>query len=269
MILFHVFSIPTKYNSMCLIAFSYKNHQKYPFILATNRDEFYKRPTQKAHVWKTSPKILAGKDEKAGGTWLGISEKGRFAALTNHRQMDDIREDTISRGIIVKDFLLSDKDPIDLLATLQEKGDQFNGFNLIAGTFDDLYYFSNRKAGVQKIQPGNHALSNAFLDTPWPKTEAALHSLEEILKDDEPDEEQLFTMLQDDQRYSEELLPDTGLSKEMEKAVSSVFIKTDDYGTRSSTVIFVDKKKNVKLVEKSYNPDTTQSEETVKFNVEV
>lgn len=254
---------------MCLIVFSFKNHPEYPFILAANRDEFYGRPTQAAHIWQTSPKIVAGKDEKAGGTWLGISKNGRFAALTNHRKMDDIKEDTTSRGIIVKDFLLSRDNPRKYLAELQKKGDQFNGFNLIAGTFNDLYYISNRKEGVHKIQPGNHAVSNAFLDTPWPKTEEVSESFSKIVKEERVDEEKLFNMLQSDKTYPLEKLPDTGLAKDLEKAVSSIFIETDNYGTRSSTIVTVDNNRTVHFAEKSYIPGSKETGKIVRFDFEV
>ncbi|NBC04541.1 MAG: hypothetical protein GVY20_12660 [Bacteroidetes bacterium] len=249
---------------MCLIVFSYKEYQNYPFILATNRDEFYDRPTQAAHVWQTSPKILAGKDLKAGGTWLGISENGRFAALTNHRKMDDIKEDTISRGTIVKDFLLHKGNPREYLAELQRAGDKFNGFNLLAGTFDNLFYMSNKKEGVFKVQPGNHALSNAFLNTPWPKTEESSTAFKKVLDEGEPLEDKLFEILLNDQRYSSDKLPDTGLSKDMEKAVSSVFIETDKYGTRSSTVIIVDNKMRVRFAERTYIPGSKETDQIVR-----
>lgn len=255
---------------MCLIVFSYKHYNEYPFVLAANRDESYSRPTEVAHVWKTSPKILAGKDLKAGGTWLGISENGRFAALTNHRQMDDIKEDTTSRGIIVKDFLLSEGNPREYLGELQRDGHKFNGFNLIAGTISDLYYMSNKKEGIFKVQPGNHALSNAFLNTPWPKTEHSLEALETILETTgSPDEERLFSMLLNDQRYPIEMLPDTGLSKEAEKAVSSVFIETDDYGTRSSTLIIVDKNMKVHFAERTYIAGSKKTDQTVRKTFEL
>lgn len=249
---------------MCLIVFSYQQYEDYPFVLAANRDESYDRPTEKAHVWQTSPKILAGKDKKAGGTWLGISENGRFAALTNHRQMDDIREDTISRGTIVKDFLLSDGEPRAYLAELQRNGHKFNGFNLIAGTFDNLFYMSNKKEGIFKIQSGNHALSNAFLNTTWPKTEDSAQSFKKILRDGKPGEEQLFNLLLKDQTYPVEKLPYTGLPKDVEKAVSSIFIETDDYGTRSSSLVLVDRNMKVHFAERTYKPGTKQVDETVR-----
>lgn len=254
---------------MCLIVFSYKEYQNYPFVFAANRDEFYTRPTDAAHVWETTPKILAGRDRKAGGTWLGISENGRFAALTNHRQMDDIKEDTTSRGIIVKDFLLSEGNPREYLAELQRNGHKFNGFNLIAGTFNDLFYMSNKKDGIFKVQPGNHALSNAFLNTPWPKTEKSSQAFKKILDEGGPDEEKLFNMLQNDQRYPHEKLPDTGLPKEMEKAVSSVFIETDDYGTRSSTIVIVDKSMHVRFIEKTYAPGSKETDQVVRKSFEL
>lgn len=249
---------------MCLIVFSYQQLKDYPFILAANRDEFYDRPTKAAYVWQTSPKILAGKDLKAGGTWLGISEKGRFAALTNHRKMDNMKEDTTSRGIIVKDFLLHEGNPREYLTELQRNGNKFNGFNLIAGTFDDLYYISNEKKGIFEIQPGNHSLSNAFLNTPWPKSKESSAAFKEVLESGEPDEEKLFNLLKSDQRYPIEKLPDTGLPKYMEKAVSSVFIETEGYGTRSSTVIIVDSKMRVRFIEKTYVPGSKETYQTIK-----
>lgn len=254
---------------MCLIVFSYKQYDEYPFVLAANRDESYTRPTEAAHEWQTSPKILAGKDLKAGGTWLGISKNGRFAALTNHRQMDDIKEDTISRGIIVKDFLLSDGNPREYLSELQHNGHKFNGFNLIAGTFEDLFYMSNKKEGIFKVQPGNHALSNAFLNTPWPKTEESSQALEKVLNEGEPDEEKLFKLLLNDQRYPIEKLPDTGLPKDMEKAVSSVFIETENYGTRSSTLVIVDKSMKMRFAEKTYIPGSKEVDHTVRTTFEL
>ncbi len=269
MILFHIYVLLNKAKIMCLIVFSYKQHNDYPFVLAANRDESYTRPTEKAHVWQTSPKILAGKDKKAGGTWLGISEKGRFAALTNHRQMDDIKEDTTSRGIIVKDFLLSKGNPREYLAELQRNGDNFNGFNLIAGTFDNLFYLSNKKEGIFKVQPGNHALSNAFLNTPWPKTVDSSRAFEKILNEGEPNEEQLFKLLLNDQRYPIEKLPYTGLPKDVEKAVSSIFIETDNYGTRSSTVVIVDQNRKVRFAERTFVPGTKKVDETVRKTFEL
>ncbi|MDZ7719954.1 MAG: NRDE family protein [Balneolaceae bacterium] len=254
---------------MCLLVFSYKQYTDYPFVFAANRDESYSRPTKAAHVWQTTPKILAGKDQKAGGTWLGISENGRFAALTNYRQMDDIKEDTTSRGIIVKDFLLYKGKPREYLAELQRVGDKFNGFNLIAGTFDNLFYMSNRKEGIFKVQPGNHALSNAFLNTSWPKTEESSRALEKILREGEPDEDKLFKLLMNDQRYPIETLPDTGLPKDKEKAVSSVFIETDKYGTRSSTIVIVDKNNRVQFAEKTYIPGSKKTNKIVRKSFEL
>lgn len=183
--------------------------------------------------------------------------------------MDDIKEDTTSRGIIVKDFLLSDDNPRKYLAELQKKDEQFNGFNLIAGFFYDLYYVSNKTEGVYKINPGIHSISNAFLNTSWPKTKQASGSFKKILDEEGPDEEKLFTMLQNDKRYPVEELPDTGLPKETERAVSSVFIETENYGTRSSTIVAVDNEKNVHFAERTYIPGSKKSDKTVGFDFKV
>ncbi len=241
---------------MCLIVFSYKLHPNYPFILAGNRDEFYKRPTQPAHRWKTEPVIYAGKDLKDGGTWLGFTDTGRFAALTNFRDMKNLSKTAPSRGEIVTSFLLSKKNVEDTLQQLNEKADLYNGFNLIAGTFDKLFYLSNQKDEIEEINPGIHAISNAYLNTPWPKTTRAHKQFKNVLASDELDENAIFDLLKDTTRYPIDVLPKTGLPDEMECAVSSAFIQTEDYGTRSTSIIMVDQQMNAKLIEHTYEPGT-------------
>tara|TARA_R100001143_G_scaffold58746_1_gene56828 strand:- start:39468 stop:40256 length:789 start_codon:yes stop_codon:yes gene_type:complete len=252
---------------MCLIVFAYKYHPQYPLILAGNRDEFHQRPTQKLHVWDGDPKILAGKDLKAGGTWLGINQHGKFAAVTNYRDLSNIKKNAPSRGSIVTEILNSDLSTKEKLSDMAPDFSKYNGFNLIAGTVDDLYYGSNHDHSFQKIKPGLYGISNASLNTPWPKTNSALENFSTVLNNGQPDSNEIFDLLSDTNRYPKEMLPKTGLSPEMEKAVSSVFILTEDYGTRSSALLFFDKSGNVKFTEKTYSPGTTEVTNTEEFHL--
>lgn len=243
---------------MCLIVFAYKYHPKYPFILAGNRDEFYARPTQKLHEWSSDPKIYAGKDSKEGGTWLGINENGKMAAITNFRDLTKIEENAPSRGNIATDILLSNEPIAKQLSDLKHEYQKYNGFNLIAGDLHNLYYLTNEKDQIYKIQPGLYGISNAFLNTPWPKTNDALQLFTSALNGDIPNEAGIFELLGNTATYPDHMLPKTGLSPEMEKAVSSIFIKTEDYGTRSSALIMIDQKANVKFIEKTYRPGSIE-----------
>lgn len=245
---------------MCLIVFAYKYHPEYPFILAGNRDEFHQRPALGIHMWDTDPLIVAGKDKKAGGTWLGVNENGRVAAITNYRDIQSIRENTPSRGEIIPKFLLSGEDTYHTLDHIEKRAGLYNGFNLIAGSIDELYYLSNHGHSLQAVEPGIHVISNAALNTPWPKSEWAKSRFNKLLKSGSLDEESLFDMLKNSDRYPPEQLPDTGLSEEMERAVSSVFILTENYGTRSSALVTIDRSNHLNFTERVYLPGTKITE---------
>jgi uncharacterized protein with NRDE domain len=254
---------------MCLIVFAYKAHPDYPFILAANRDEFYKRPTKTAHEWKTDPNLIAGKDLKAGGTWLGLTENGRIAALTNYRNLNEIKENTPSRGEIITRFLLNKENPAKSLDKIHQTSELYNGFNLIAGTLDKLFYISNKKESIYKIEPGYHAISNAFLNTSWPKSDWAREKLKSCLETNGLNEEQMFSLLLDTRQYPPEKLPQTGLSAELEKTVSSVFIQSENYGTRSSTLVYMNGNGEVTFVERTFRPGTQQVETEKRYKLNV
>lgn len=249
---------------MCLIVFAYKT-ENFPFLLAGNRDEFYTRPTRRAQFWKQYPSLLAGKDLKAGGTWMGVTKSGKFAALTNFRDINSIKENAPSRGHIVKNFLISDIPPGVYLTSLDENSEKYNGFNLIAGTVEELFYVNNQQQGVKKLQPGFYSISNAFLNTDWPKTKNALHKFKEVVHPGNFDKEDLFKILLDSNTYPPEMLPSTGLSEEMEKAVSSIFIQTPEYGTRCSTIIQAKKNGNLSFSERTYKPGSKHLQHTAEF----
>jgi uncharacterized protein with NRDE domain len=252
---------------MCLAVFSYKTEADFPLILATNRDEFYSREAKPAHFWDDYPDLLAGKDTKAGGTWLGITKTNRFAAITNYRDIDRIKPDAPSRGDLVKNYLISELSVLEYYESVQSDLKRYNGFNLILGQPDDLYYFNNQKPGLQKLTPGFYSLSNAFLNTSWPKTDRALADLKRMFKDGIPSKERLLQLLQNKQRYPNELLPETGLRPEMERVVSSIFITSEEYGTRCSTLIYVSRNGDTEFTEVTYHPGSTDPVHTVTFQL--
>ena len=230
---------------MCLIALAYKVHPRFPLIVAANRDEFLDRPAEPAHWWSDAPDILAGRDERAGGTWLGITKSGRFAAITNYRDMRMDFPQGPSRGMLVRQALEEGIDPKDTAA--------YAGFNLVYGAFDELRYHNNINGTDEPLAPGIHGLSNHFLDTPWPKVVKAKQETERLLKLPEAEmKDGLFSLLADDGTAPDKTLPDTGLPLEMERAASSIFIKSPGYGTRCSTVLLVDKEGMVRFEERNF-----------------
>src|SRR6056297_830636 len=251
---------------MCLIVFAFNHHPKFPVIFAANRDEFYAREAQKAHFWDTKPAVLAGKDLRAGGTWLGVSEKGDFGAITNFRDLDNPREGDRSRGEIIPEFLTRENSPQQKLRQLIQESQHYAGFNLLAGNSERLYYLSNVSGDMQTVAPGIHGISNAYLDTPWPKVEVAKSECKQAIKPTRIDRDMIFRFLKNSDTYPEESLPSTGLSPEMEKAISPIFIETEGYGTRCSTLLTIDRPGNVHFTEKTYPVDGDSSEEVKEFS---
>jgi uncharacterized protein with NRDE domain len=237
---------------MCLIVFAYKSHPKYKFIFAANRDEFYDRPTKQADYWKDHPELLAGKDLQAGGTWMGITKQGRFAAVTNYRDLKNIKKDAPSRGMLTLDFLNNDISAEQYYENIKPSLQDYNGFNLILGSIDELFYFSTHTNGVKKLEPGIYGLSNAVLNTDWPKVQKSKAGLSILLKHDEVHPWELLSILNDTLIAKEEDLPDTGVGMEWEKVLSSIFIQSPKYGTRCSTAVIVDKENNLRFAEKTF-----------------
>lgn len=228
---------------MCVIYLAYEYHPRYPLILAANRDEFYDRPTRPAALWEDEPQIFAGRDLLSGGTWLGITRGGRFAAVTNFRD-PNAPIGSLSRGRLVSDFLRSSEAPREYLEKVQPQSGEYSGFNLFVGRFDEdvreLFYFSSRSGPITQLSAGVYGLSNNLLDVPWPKVVTGKARFEEIISSDHINNERLFTLLSDVATADECDLPHTGIPPEREKALSAIFIKTPDYGTRCSTVLKFD-----------------------------
>ncbi|MRR36164.1 NRDE family protein [bacterium] len=239
---------------MCLILFALDAHPRYRLVLAANRDEFYDRPTAPAAFRDDAPHILAGRDLQDGGTWCGITTGGRFAAVTNYRDPQAHREGLRSRGKLVADYLRGEMSPDAWLEQLRREGNGYNGFNLVFGDGGGLHYFSNHGGLPSTVAPGIHGLSNHLLDTPWPKVTRGKQALAELLTaggELAPDD--LFAILADRTVAPDHLLPDTGVGMERERLLSPLFITSPAYGTRSSTVILIDRNNTCTFVERSFN----------------
>jgi len=254
---------------MCLIVFAYKKHPEFDLVFAANRDEFYKRPTRPARFWDDYPDLLAGKDLTAGGTWMGVNRRGQFAALTNYRDPSITKENPPSRGKIVLDYLTRQSNPAAYLKNLHQNAAAYMGFNILTGTHDHLLHYSNQEGKINRVEPGVHGLSNHLLDTPWPKVEQAKAELEMVMKNNHFTEEAIFDVLKNDQPAADEQLPDTGIPKDMEKKVSPVFIKGENYGTRSSTILLIGKGGNVIFEERRFKSGTQVIDDTNRFEFEI
>jgi uncharacterized protein with NRDE domain len=240
---------------MCLVLIALDSHRDYSLIVAANRDEFYDRPTAPAGFWTDAPAVLAGRDLKAGGTWLGIDRRGRVAAVTNYRQGE--REDPAprSRGRLVSDFLTGDASALEHMERVQSEAGLYNGFNLIAGDARGFFYYSNREGRVRSLTPGVYGLSNHLLDTPWPKVAATKSAFGALLTGRASElTADLFALLSDRSRPADDLLPSTGIGREWERLLSSAFITSGGYGTRSSTVVLVGRDGRIVFIERSFGP---------------
>jgi uncharacterized protein with NRDE domain len=236
---------------VCLIAFAWRAHRDYRLVVAANRDEWFRRPSAPAGFWDDHRGLLAGRDLEAGGTWLGITLQGKFAAITNYRNPSDRRADAPTRGRLVSDYLAGTEPPRDYMAGLARKASQYNGFSMLAGNLESLHFLSNRGGKATAVRPGLHGLSNHLLDTPWPKVEKGKAKLAAALAGS-LDAEALLAAL-DDTEPAQGSLPDTGVGPEMEERLSAIrILPAGGYGTRCSTVLAFGENGRVEFYERSY-----------------
>ena len=240
---------------MCLIVVACRAHPQFPLVVIANRDEFYERPTEPAAFWQDAPDILAGRDRREGGTWLGVTRSGRFAAVTNFRRGLEQRSDARSRGGLVSGYLFGDGSAEDYCAEVGLRAADYNGFNLIAGGINEIGYVSSEAPHAHLLADGIHGLSNHLLDTPWPKVERTKLAVAEILGREAFAAEQLLGVLADGNHPADAQLPDTGVGLELERKLSPVFIGSEDYGTRSSTVLTIRDDGLVTFMERSFGPE--------------
>jgi uncharacterized protein with NRDE domain len=226
---------------MCLLVFAWMQHSRYRLVAAANRDEFHDRPAAPLAWWPDDSRVLAGRDLRAGGTWLGATRDGRFGVLTNFRDLEPPpAPDAPSRGRLVPDYLGSSEKPASFLAQLDGSAAGYAGFNLLVGDARELGYLSNREElGPRSLAPGVYGLSNHRLDTPWPKLVRSKERLAAELGMGEPRIDGLFAILDEREPATGEALPATGLPAELERAMSSPFVLHERYGTRCSTVLLV------------------------------
>ena len=260
---------------MCLLSFRWLDHPTYTLVFAGNRDEAYRRPTRPAQFWDEDPTLLAGRDLKAGGTWMGVTRTGRWAVITNVRDPSRQRPDAPSRGHLVTDYLQSTVSPNEFGAVLADETSRYNGFNLLVGTPTECVYVSTERDEAESVSPGIHGLSNAELDTSWPKTDRAK---QRMLRLTQPrsltngrgsvDPSGLLDMLDDREPFPVEQLPDTGVGEEPEKMLSPLFITSDEYGTRASTVLLISKSGRVTFVERTFVRGEAERTRTFTFQIQ-
>jgi uncharacterized protein with NRDE domain len=245
---------------MCLLVLAWKQHPRYRLVLAGNRDEFHDRPAAPLGWWQDDARILAGRDLKAGGTWLGVARSGRFGVVTNYRDLQAPIEGAPSRGQLVPRFLTGATSPKEFLDDLRGAAPRYSGFNLLVGGGRALYYFSNRgPADPTVLAPGIYGLSNHLLDTPWPKLSRTRERFEALLAQADVSAEDLFAMLGDRQPAPPAQLPSTGLPGDWERIVSSPFVVNERYGTRCSSVLLVERNGRTILHERRFDAAAIQT----------
>jgi uncharacterized protein with NRDE domain len=228
-------------------------HPDYRLILAANRDEFYDRPTAPLDYWVDNPDVLAGRDLKCNGTWLGVTKTGRIAAATNFREPQPHLAKAPSRGSLVSDYLMGRTAAQVYLKQVKKIGLRYNGFNLIAGDLSGLYYCANRAKRIQKLTAGLYGISNHLLDTPWPKIRKGKAALQDQLNGRQKiDIEKIFNILADRSLAPDNELPQTGVSPEWERILSPLFITSDVYGTRCSSIVLMEKSGRIMLIERTF-----------------
>jgi uncharacterized protein with NRDE domain len=241
---------------MCLLIAAHRACPGYRLIVAANRDEFHGRATAAAEHWSDQPAILAGRDLEGGGTWLGLNVAGRFATVTNVRSANPVRRGPRSRGLIVSDFLLADHDAHTYVRQLMPAACDYDGFNLLAWDGSALSWLSNQASAPRTLSPGIYALSNAMLDTPWPKTERLRRTFMQVMDKHAHDPvPALLAVLRDTAQADDTQLPDTGIGADRERWLSSIFIEGETYGTRCSSVLTISDAGQVNFHERRYDRD--------------
>ena len=244
---------------MCLIIFAYQADSRYSLVVAANRDEFFNRPTRDADFWTANglgDHILAGKDLLAGGTWLGLTTSGRFAAVTNIRDPSQAEQKQKSRGELTLNFLAGSETPATYCQSLSSHFNQYAGYNLLVGDANEMYYVNNLEAELRQLEPGIYGLSNGQLNSPWPKVEHGRQQLKLLLDcDAELRTDQLISMMGNRTRTKDADLPDTGIPLELERRLSSAFIQNPErqYGTRCSSAIILASNGETRFSEQNYD----------------
>jgi len=245
---------------MCLLVLAWRVRADTPLLLAGNRDELYARPAAPAQFWPEAPQLLAGRDLLAGGTWLGLTRDGRFAAVTNYREARTVTPPPRSRGELARDYLLGAASAGEYVQSLPAHAADYAGFNLLCGDHDALWWYSNRGGAPRQLPPGIYGLANALLDTPWPKVQIARAALAGLCAEGTASTGALLDLLADRRRHPADADPALGLDATLAQALSAIFIETPRYGTRCSTVLRIGADGRVELVERRHAPERGEAQ---------
>lgn len=252
---------------MCLILLAKNYHSSFKFIIAANRDEFHSRPTAPASWWMNNT-VLSGIDLQGKGTWLGIDKYGRFTAITNYRDPSLVDNNRASRGELTHYFLKNKIDNNQFLTKLKLSYRNYNPYNILFGNVNTTHHYSNISNNSTLLNDGIHGLSNHLMDSPWPKVIKSKNNLMNILKNDNFTTDDIFKILTNKEIVNDLELPKTGISPQMEKMLSPIFIQTPEYGTRCSTIILVDNDNITTFIERSYNNQGLITDE-ISFKFEI
>lgn len=236
---------------MCLIVLAFRQRPDMPLIVAANRDEFHARPTRPAGWWADRPDVLGGRDLLAGGSWLALHRRGRFAAVTNYRDVEPKHGARRSRGELVTGFLDGQLAPEDYLGTID--GSQFDGFNLLVADSDGLAYLSNQGGPPRCLDPGVYGLANARLDSPCDKVRRSKQRLQQLLDNDAINDTELMRLLADRNRAPLDEVDTSRLPIATAHAASAPFIVMSEFGTRCSTLVTADRSGTWRFVERRFD----------------
>ncbi|HEV2229934.1 MAG TPA: NRDE family protein [Steroidobacteraceae bacterium] len=241
---------------MCLLVLAWAAHPRYRLVVAANRDEYHERPAAPLGRWPEPPGILAGRDLRAAGTWLGIDAARRFGVVTNFRELQRPRAQAPSRGGLIPQYLAGAHGARQFFARLEASGPEYSGFNLLLGDGDSLWYGSNRATPfARELRPGVYGLSNELLDTPWPKLLRVKARFRQWLAQTDATAAGLFALLADRTQSApgDTALPTGGLPREWERILSAPFVVHPTYGTRCSTVLLLEPDGALHLAERRFD----------------
>lgn len=252
---------------MCLVVLAWRAHPRWPLVIAANRDEFHQRPAEPLHWWPDDPRILAGRDLEAGGTWLAASRHGRFATVTNYRESVKAQKGERSRGALVTDFVTADSTPLAFTRSIEQE--RYAGFSVLVATPASVAYVSNRGDAPRTLTTGVYGLSNASLDTPWPKVVKSRQRLQSLLEGDDVTADSLFALLADRDPAEEIGTPARDLPAPTARAVSAPFVVTPEFGTRCSTILILGANGDIQVSERRFDAEGRRNgESSVEFRID-